>query len=261
VTVRATAGRGWAYGGALLGGAVSVAANVAHSYVPPAVAGPGWDPHAGAVVGAVFWPVALFVAIEILARTPWPGAARWVVLRYAGLLPVALVAALVSYRHLAGLLAFYGEDPLTATLGPLAVDGLMVMATGALIATSPARATADTRPDTATDTRPDTAADTATPADTRPWPEPDFDPWPDTSNSGIDESGSAEPDGTFRGPDTAAAVARLRAENPDLSTAAIAARVGVSDRTVRRHLARATSRAPLHLLTTPTGDGGGGDSS
>jgi DNA-binding transcriptional ArsR family regulator len=268
--MRATAGRGWAYGGALLGGAVSVAANVAHSYVPPAVAGPGWDPHAGAVVGAVFWPVALFVAIEILARTPWPDPARWVVLRYAGLLPVALVAALVSYRHLAGLLAFYGEDPLTATLGPLAVDGLMVMATGALIATSPARTP---------DTVPDTAADTIADADTWTGPGLDIDPWPDTgawpeTDTGPDsdadddpETLPAQPGPAGAGTGTAAAVMALRAAHPDLSAADIAARLGVSDRTVRRHLARATPtasstvRAPLHLLTTPNDTSGGGDRS
>src|SRR5205823_10881815 len=132
-------GRGWAYLGALLGGAVSVAANVAHSYVPPPGAATNWRPHGGAVVGAVFWPVALFVAVEILARIPWPAGKRWVVARYLGLLPVALVAAVVSYRHLSGLLAFYREDPLTSTIGPLAVDGLMVMATSALIATGARR--------------------------------------------------------------------------------------------------------------------------
>jgi hypothetical protein len=30
---------------------------------------------------------------------------------------------MVSYRHLSGLLAFYGEDPLTVLIGPLAADG------------------------------------------------------------------------------------------------------------------------------------------
>jgi hypothetical protein len=128
-------GRGWGYAGAVLGGAVSIAANVAHSYVPPTAAPAGWRPPGGAVIGAVFWPVALFVAIEILARTPWRPGRRWVVLRFGGLLPVAVVAAVVSYRHLAGLLTYYREDPLTAAIGPLAVDGLMVMATAALVAT------------------------------------------------------------------------------------------------------------------------------
>jgi hypothetical protein len=130
--------RGWAYTGAALGGGVSIAANIAHSYVPPT----GWTspdgrqftPQLGAVIGAVVWPLALFVAVEILARTPWPTGRRWVAIRYLGLVPVALVAAFVSYRHLSGLLAYYHEDPLTAAIGPLAVDGLMVMATSALLA-------------------------------------------------------------------------------------------------------------------------------
>lgn len=128
-------GRGWAYAGAILGAGVSVAANVLHSYVPPAAAPAGWRPPAGAVVGAVFWPVALLVALEILARVAWPDGARWQWLRYGGLVPVALVAAVVSYRHMSGLLAWYREDALTVAIGPLAVDGLMVMAAGALIAT------------------------------------------------------------------------------------------------------------------------------
>ncbi len=138
-TSRAGRGRGWAYAGAGLGGAVSIAANVAHSFVPPAGLPPaaaGWAPEPGAVIGAVFWPVALFVVVEIVARTAWPAGRRWVALRYVGLLPVALVAAVVSYRHLSGLLTHYREDPLTAVIGPLAVDGLMVMASGALIASA-----------------------------------------------------------------------------------------------------------------------------
>lgn len=132
---RIAEGRGWAYIGAGLGGLVSIAANVAHSYVPPVAAAPRWSPPPGAVVGAVFWPVALFVAVEIMARVAWPAGRGWTLLRFGGLAPVAAVAALVSYRHLSGLLRWYGEDPLTVTLGPLAVDGLMVMATGALMAT------------------------------------------------------------------------------------------------------------------------------
>jgi DNA-binding transcriptional ArsR family regulator len=43
---------------------------------------------------------------------------------------------------------------------------------------------------------------------------------------------------------TAAKVARLRARHPDLSAADIAARLGVSDRTVRRHLATSPTTDP-----------------
>jgi hypothetical protein len=250
------AGRGWAYGGLLLGGGVSIAANVAHSYVPPPGAGAGWVPHGGAVVSAVFWPVLLLVAVEVMARTPWPGGWQSIALRFAGLPPVALVAALVSYRHMAGLLGFYGEDTLTAALGPLAVDGLMVMATGALIATSPART-----PHTAEDTGPDTATVPNMTADTGTWPDPDPWPEPDTEpavTSQTDPADGARPRRVDASSGTAAAVARLHAADPGLSAAAIAARLGVSDRTVRRHLARLTARPPLHLLPAGPGPDPGG---
>jgi len=149
-----TAGRGWAYLGITLGGLVSIAANVAHSYVPPLGAPLGWTPPAGAVVSAFFWPIFLFLALEILARTRWPKGWGWLALRFLGLLPVAIVAGVVSYRHLSGLLTFYGEDPLTATIGPLAVDGLMVVATGALIATSTHRVAKPAVTSTTVDTQP-----------------------------------------------------------------------------------------------------------
>jgi hypothetical protein len=142
-------GRVWAYVGAGLGATASVAANVAHSFIPPAAAGAGagWSPEPGAVVAAVFWPAALLVAIEILAGAQWLAGRRWVALRYLGLLPVAAVAAGVSYGHMSGLLASYGEPRLTVMFGPLAVDGLMAMATGALVAARSAEpAAAPARP-------------------------------------------------------------------------------------------------------------------
>jgi hypothetical protein len=228
-TTTSGAGRSWAYLGALVGAGVSVAANVAHSYVPPAGAAPGWSPHTGAVVGAVFWPVALLVAIEVLARVAWPAGGRWLLVRFGGLGPVATVAAVVSYRHLSGLLSFYGEDAITATVGPLAVDGLMVMATGALLATRPGGVDARPAP-----VRKRTTAATAS---------------GEAANSGPDTA-SRRADrrvrtATVRGADTAAVrvdtaarVAALRAAHPDMATADIAERLGVSDRTVRRHLAR-----------------------
>jgi hypothetical protein len=83
----------------------------------------------------------LFVATEILTRVAWPTGRVWWLLRWTGMLPVAFVAALVSYRHLSGLLKFYGEESIVCVLGPLAVDGLMVMATGAILATGQHRHT------------------------------------------------------------------------------------------------------------------------
>jgi hypothetical protein len=117
----------WAYLGMGIGGVASILANVAHALLPA-------SPPPGSVIAAAFWPVALFVTIEILAKNAWPTGARWTLLRWGGTLPVAAVTAVVSYRHMSGLLTAWGEDPLTATIGPIAVDGLLVMSTGAIVA-------------------------------------------------------------------------------------------------------------------------------
>jgi hypothetical protein len=155
---RTSNGRGWAYVGTTLGGAVSLAANAAHSYVAPAGAPATWRPHTGAIMFAVFWPIALFVAIEMLARVRWRTGALWVIVRYVGLGPVAVVAAIVSYQHLSGLLATYGENRLTVVIGPLAVDGLMVLSAAAVMATSPAHQTAvpETSPEQVSQDTPET---------------------------------------------------------------------------------------------------------
>jgi len=237
-------GRGWAYIGAALGGTVSIAANVAHSYVPPIAASGEWAPQPGAVVGAVFWPVALFVATEILARVPWPSGKRWTALRFAGLLPVALVAAFVSYRHLSGLLAFYGEDIVTAIVGPLAVDGLMVMATGALLATArrtvPALAedTASAAPIAAEVTAPEPPAAPAVEAVPVPAPAVRKTPAKRVTPR----------------PASAVKVAKVAAKMPGAPVAAIAAKAGVSPSTVRRHLAAlaATDASPSAPVAAET---------
>lgn len=234
-------GRVWAYAGAFLGGAVSIAANVAHSYVPPTGLSANWTPQAGAVVGAIFWPVALFVAIEILARTSWPTGKRWAALRFLGLLPVAAVAALVSYRHLSGLLNFYGEDQLTAAIGPLAVDGLMVMATGALLATGARR----------------TAVEPAPRVERTPIvevePIPQIEPMSEVAPEPVTEPAPPAPVQAVRKaapkrqPSAAARVASAVARSPRASDATIAARLGLSEATVKRH-----RRQAVDSVSTPT---------
>ncbi|WP_238016002.1 DUF2637 domain-containing protein [Dactylosporangium sp. AC04546] len=234
---RKLTGRGWAYAGALLGGAVSVAANVAHSYVPPAGSDAGWSPDLGAVVGAVFWPIAVFVAVEILARTVWPTGRGWTALRFLGLLPVALVAALVSYRHLSGLLSHYGEDGLTAVIGPLAVDGLMVMATGALIATG--RRQPVVEPEPIADPEP-TVTPQPAPVPTAPTAEPEPPVAPVAEVKPVRKAPKRQPSAAQR---VAAAVTR----SPKASDATIAARLGLSEATVKRH-----RRQSVDSVSTPT---------
>jgi hypothetical protein len=161
-----TSGRGWAYTGLLIGGLGSIAANIAHSFIPPTGAPADWSPEPGAVISAMIWPVFLFIAIEILARTPWPIGLSWNLLRWVGLPPVALVAAFVSYRHLSGLLDHYAEETLVVWFGPLAVDGVMLLGTSSLLATGKRH-------------RPVTPVSAPTPATVAPAPSP-FDTAPAT---------------------------------------------------------------------------------
>lgn len=112
----------WA--GFLLGIAASIAANVAHA-----------QPEVGPRLAGAFVPVALLLAVEAMSRPKWRRSGkRWGLVRYGGTGLVAAVAAVMSYRHMVGLLERYGEDPLNAHLGPLAVDGLMVVCGFALLA-------------------------------------------------------------------------------------------------------------------------------
>lgn len=122
-----SSGRGWARFGFGVGVTASLSANIAHTYI-------GGTPPTGAIVAASFWPIALLISIEVISRVHWPEGRRWWLLRYAGLTSVAGIAAVLSYKHMAGLLVSYGEDGLSAAVGPLAVDGLMVVCSTALLA-------------------------------------------------------------------------------------------------------------------------------
>lgn len=134
-------GRGWAVTAFGLGVLVSVGANVAHSWYPSnavlqraGVTAAEWTPELGAMIMSAFYPVALLLTVEILSRVQWPNSIGWAAMRFVGSGAVALVAAIVSYGHMAGLLRAYGEDELTAGIGPLAVDGMMLVAGFALLA-------------------------------------------------------------------------------------------------------------------------------
>jgi DNA-binding transcriptional ArsR family regulator len=255
-------GRGWAYAGAVLGGSVSVAANIAHTFIPPTGAPSGWAPPTGAVALSALWPVMVLVAVEILGRVAWPAGWRWWVLRWGGLTPVTAVAAVVSYRHLSGLLASYGEDAVVAVIGPLAIDGLMVISSAALLSLSGQASCPDTVSrlcvsghDTDRLSGHAASADEPSEAPVTVVPEPvaggsGDDPIPaDTAPvSALAMSGtvSARMSDTpcaetpvrpaRKRPSTAERIARLKERNPDLSVSDIARRLKVTERTVSRHL-------------------------
>lgn len=141
---RRPVGYWWALCAFLGGAALSVAANIADALYPTAVqvaaleraglSAAAFVPPTGAVVTAACWPLLLLGAVEVLTRVEWPRGFWWGLARYGGAVAVALIAAVMSYRHMAGLLTAYGEDWFNAHLGPLAVDGLMVVSGFALLA-------------------------------------------------------------------------------------------------------------------------------
>ncbi|SCL32848.1 Protein of unknown function [Micromonospora nigra] len=267
-------GRGWAYFGAILGGALSIAANVAHSYI-------AGDPSWLKVVFSVAWPVLLFVGIEVLARVVFPRGIGYAALRFVGVGGVALVAAVVSYRHMSGLFEHYGEDPVTVAYGPLAVDGLLAVCSAALILTANKRGRVAEESPTEADWD-EWAEELRVPAETNAQPivEPapaDATPEPvepvSNSHSGQDEAPEPEaptdprmvtalnnfaplpePGDPNRYPEIRRRAEAFNAENPARSQANIAELIGVPRRTLRDALA-ATAPKPadppkLRVLTT-----------
>lgn len=126
-------GRIWAYAGSGIAATISIWANISW-----AVSHNGHDPVA--ITIAAIWPCIFLLALEINWRSLMRPIFRWV-----GLTPIAAVAGVISYEHVRQLLIAQGYSQLTATLGPIAIDGLMVVAAGSLLGGgSPGRATTPT---------------------------------------------------------------------------------------------------------------------
>lgn len=86
------------------------------------------------VPGAAVWPLLSFLAIEIIVRVEWRSVFSHYFARFFVLGP-AVPAIIVSYEHQSSLLTMMGEGALVSTIGPLAIDGLMIGCTLALLFT------------------------------------------------------------------------------------------------------------------------------
>ena len=128
---RRRSGVGVAWFGFWVGILMSIAGNVKHQYVKQPE---GHSPDMWGVVLGGAWPVLLVIALEVISRIDWPEGLKWRVIRFGGTGVVAAVAAIMSYRHLHGLITVYEGDPLSALIGPLAIDGLMAVCSAGLIA-------------------------------------------------------------------------------------------------------------------------------
>ncbi|WP_328853797.1 DUF2637 domain-containing protein [Micromonospora globbae] len=122
-----------------LGVAASVAANVLHA-----------RPNPISQVIAAWPPLALLLTVELISRVPHH---RWYLgaIRVTAAAVIAIIAAWVSYWHLVGVAARYGESGYGAAyLLPISVDGLVVVASVSLVEIT-ARIRATSAPTTATE--------------------------------------------------------------------------------------------------------------
>ncbi|WP_241825676.1 DUF2637 domain-containing protein, partial [Micromonospora sp. CB01531] len=105
-----------------LGVAASIAANVLHA-----------RPNPISQIIAAWPPLALLLTVELISRVPHHRRALGVI-RIAATAVIAAIATWVSYWHLVGVAARYGEtDAGTAYLLPISVDGLVIVASVSLV--------------------------------------------------------------------------------------------------------------------------------
>lgn len=134
--VRTTPGGGKAvaWAGFLFGSVVSVAANVLAAWIAPEHAPPGWHPTLAAQVGAAVWPLGLLLAVEVVSRVPRPSTWPGKLALFGGIGVVASGSAVISYGHIRDVLESWQYSPLGAGVGPLVVDGLMMVCGVAMLA-------------------------------------------------------------------------------------------------------------------------------
>lgn len=112
-----------------LGIILSVLANIGHIWF---VSQPEDEAMISAMIFAAFWPIGLAISVEVLSRVAWPSGLKMPGI--IGTVFVGGVALIVSYQHMQGLLLHFGESELSAALGPLGVDGLLIVGGVAILA-------------------------------------------------------------------------------------------------------------------------------
>lgn len=112
----------WAVRGVLaLGVAASIAANILHA-----------EPNSISRTIAAWPPLALLLTVELVSRIPVHRRSLAAV-RVIATSAIAGIAAWISYWHMQGVVARYGESGSSSYLLPFTVDGLIVVASVSLV--------------------------------------------------------------------------------------------------------------------------------
>ncbi|WP_280359232.1 DUF2637 domain-containing protein [Nocardia otitidiscaviarum] len=129
----ARGGRVVAWAGFVFGSVLSILMNWLHTWLPADTQPAGWTPGIWPQIGSAAWPIMLLLAVEALARVRWRSGGAWALARYGGVGTVAAGSALISYGHVHDVLTSWGYGTLGAAVGPLVIDGLMVVSGVALL--------------------------------------------------------------------------------------------------------------------------------
>jgi hypothetical protein len=201
-------GRVLAWAALLVALGASVGANVAFA-----------RPEIGPRLSAATAPVLVVLAAGLLERVPLTSARAWQRrLAGGGLVFVVVSAFVTSYQHQHELLIGYGNPETSATLLPLAVDALILMASVSLAVIAERRRALAAVPAAS----PAVAGVSDSVSDTGTAP----------------EQPKRQVARAAKKPTTADRVAAAKRRTPDASAADIARRVGVTERTVQRYLPR-----------------------
>lgn len=83
---------------------------------------------------AAVWPLFGVLGVALLTHVDWSPGRLWALARFGGVGLVAVGAMVISYTHGHAVLELWGEDALSATMGPLIIDGLELISSAALLA-------------------------------------------------------------------------------------------------------------------------------
>ncbi|MFI6161627.1 DUF2637 domain-containing protein [Micromonospora haikouensis] len=166
-----------------LGVAASVTANILHAQA---------NPISQAI--AAWPPLALLITVELVTRVPVHRRSLGVI-RVVAASAIAAIAAWISYHHMVGVVARYGETGTVPYLLPLSVDGLIIVASVSLVELAARRREAEHPPHAvlaeapAAPVEPSPGTSEFPPPDRRPLPEhPPADVDIDVDSSRLDEA-------------------------------------------------------------------------
>ncbi|BCJ63002.1 DUF2637 domain-containing protein [Polymorphospora rubra] len=140
-----------------LGVAASVTANILHA-----------QPNPVSQSIAAWPPLALLITVELVTRVPVHRRSLGII-RIAAASAIAAIAAWISYHHMVGVVARYGETGTVPYLLPLSVDGLIIVASVSLVELTARRRELERQPRPAPPEEPPSTAPTesATPTSAR----------------------------------------------------------------------------------------------